>query len=167
MTSGQSAVATCGPRGASHARTAGGTASGKSAGAACPSSGGRSSGALAGPQSGAGARSAAAPDAGDVPASAPAPASATEPAGQGGFRHVRLLGSHGVACPAAPTDARRRPDGARSGPALPARQAPLPPPGQWPPWKGTPRARGAEPRRGRRGASLGTALSHPKAMQYY
>jgi len=92
-------VATGGPGGASHARTAGGTGRGGSAGAACTSSGGRFSGALAGPPPGAGAGSVAAPDAGDVATSAPAPASATTPAGRGGFRHSRPLGSYGSRMP--------------------------------------------------------------------
>jgi len=73
-------------------------------------------------------------------------------------------GRTGAACPAAPADERGRPDRARSGPMLPARRAPSPPPGQWPPWTGAPRVRGTEPRWGRRGASPGTAPSQPKVI---
>ena len=102
-------------RGASHARTAGGTDSGGSAGAACPSSGGRFPGALADPPPGAGAGSVAAPDAGDVAASALTPAPATTPAGRGGVCHSRPLRSYGSRMPGG-TDGRtgtagRRPFG--------------------------------------------------------
>jgi len=114
LTSGQSAVATGGPSGASHAWTEGGAGRGGSAGAVYPRSGGRSSGTLAGPPPGAGTEPDTMTGAGDVAASAPGPATATAPAGRGGFRHSRPFGSYGSRMPGG-TDGRTGTVGRRPG----------------------------------------------------
>jgi len=94
LTSGPSTAPTVGLSGASHARTAGGDGRGGRTGAACPNNGGRSSDATAGPLPRAGVVPAPTADAGDAAAPPPLVAAAA-PAGRGGFRHSRLLGSYG------------------------------------------------------------------------
>jgi len=100
----------------------------------------------------------------DVAASAPAPASATTPAERGGCRHSRPLGSY-ESCMPGGTDGRTGTAGRRPvEPGIAGAAGAITAFGVVAAVDGCPAGAGDGARRGRWGASTGTALSQPKGM---